>query len=84
MDLGPTTHTAQQLCTLQVLLYSLAGWGLHRCTLAMRLRPDGFSRELRAEHAQAMRMTLVQRMAAQAFLPTEAPNDPPALQPGAA
>lgn len=82
---GPTTHATQQLCALQTLLYSLNGWGLHFAERSMRRTPDGFSRELKAEHAQAMRMTLVQRMAVQAFLPTEAPNDPPpALQPGAA
>ena len=36
MHLGPTTHAAQQLCTLQTLLYSLNGWGLHVAERAMR------------------------------------------------
>ena len=84
MHLGPTAHAAQQLCTLQTLLYSLNGWGLHVAERAMRRTPDGFSRELRAEHARAMRMTVAQRWATQAFMPSEAPNDPPAIQPGAA
>ena len=83
MHLGPTTHAAQQLCTLQTLLYSLNGWGLHVAERAMRRTPDGFSRELRAEHSALLTRSVAERWVLQQMLPSEAPNDPPAL-PGAA
>lgn len=75
------TPITRAMCDLQALLY--APNGLHHDSRSLRRTPDGFSRELHQRHAHNLRAALAQRWALQQFLPTEAPNDPPAM-PGAA
>lgn len=75
--------TTAGLCTIQALLYACEGWGLHTMARCLRRTPDGFSREMRAQHAALLTRSVAERWVLQQMLPTEAANDAPAL-PGAA
>lgn len=75
--------TTASLCTIQALLYACDGWGLHTMARCLRRTPDGFSAEMRAQHAALLTRSVAERWVLQKMLPTEAANDPPAL-PGAA
>lgn len=70
--------TTQALNALQQRLH-----GLHAATLSHLRTPDGFSAELKAEVRMQLRRAEFEAWRYQQFLPTEAPNDPPAM-PGAA
>lgn len=66
---------ARDLACIQAMQHTLDGWGLHRMALAIRRTPDGFSRELKAEHAATQRGAIAAQAALQMLLPREAAND---------
>ena len=76
------TTTTRQLCELQDILYALDG--LHATGWKMKAHPKLVMPNFRAQHTAHMRQALAQRWALQQFLPTEAPNDPQPVLPGAA
>ncbi len=87
MDLGAEISVAgvtRRLNAIETLLYAPEGWGLHAMAYGICQRPDGFSRELKAQNADQLRLAVAERWLLQQFLPMEAANDPPAIQPGAA
>ena len=79
INLMTATSTAQAICVVQQRLQ-----GLHVATMNHRRTPDGFSRELKRDVAMHRRRAIAEEWCLQQFLPTEAPNDPPVMQPGAA
>lgn len=76
------TPTTQALLQVQDILQAPFD-GLHAVARKMVAHPSLVMPNFAAQHATHMRQALAQRWALQQFLPTEAPNDPPAL-PGAA
>lgn len=79
MRLGPLTITTQRLRFAQERHQLLTRDAMNR-----RRTPDGFSRELHAERAHELLLAELEVWHLSAFLPDQAPNDPPAIQPGAA
>ena len=75
--------TAQALHHVQVALYS-PRTGLHAHAMSRRRTPDGFSREMHRDLGIWLLRAVFDEWHLQSLLPTEAPNDPPAMQPGAA
>ena len=53
--MAPIVATTSRIAAVQAMLYAPHGLGLHRMAHAMRRTPDGFSAELKASHAAAMR-----------------------------
>lgn len=76
---GPLTVVTQRLRFAQERHQLLTRDAMNR-----RRTPDGFSRELHAERAHELLLATFEVWHASAFLPDSAPNDPPAIQPGAA
>jgi len=74
--------TTQALLQVQDMLLSPFD-GLHATARKMAAHPTLVMPNFRAQHTAHVRQALAQRWALQQFLPTEAPNDPPAM-PGAA
>lgn len=77
-----TAGTAAALADIQRALYT-PRTGLHAAAMSRRRTPDGFSRELHRDLAMWLQRAVHDEWRLQQFLPTEAPNDPPAM-PGAA
>lgn len=73
----------QELHAVQCALHS-PEVGYYANERARRRTPDGFSRELHMRMAMRLQRAVVDEWRLQQFLPTEAPNDPPVMQPGAA
>lgn len=73
--------TTQALHAVQQRLHGMAG--LYRREAVMRADPFRFSLADHFNTARHLQIAVVEEWRLQQFLPTEAPNDPPAL-PGAA
>lgn len=74
--------TTQALLQVQYILQAPFD-GLHATARKMAAHPALVMPNFAAQHARHMRQALAQRWALQQFLPSEAPNDPPAM-PGVA
>ena len=77
------TSITQALLQVQDMLLSPFD-GLHATARKMAAHPTLVMPNFRAQHTAHMRHALAQRWALQQFLPTEAPNDPQPVLPGAA
>lgn len=75
------TSTTQALHAAQQRLHSMAG--LYRAEAAHRAAPGRYTLAEHFSTSRHLQIALVEEWRLQQFLPTEAPNDPPAM-PGAA
>lgn len=75
--MAPIVATTSKIAAVQAMLYAPHGLGLHRMAHAMRRTPDGFSAELKAEHAAAMRQAGGLPRILRLDLPRDAANDEP-------
>ena len=73
--------TTQRLARVQAQLYGMAG--LYRDEAAHRADPGSYTLSEHFNTARKLQIAIVEEWRLQQFLPTEAPNDPPAM-PGAA
>ena len=73
--------TTQHLARVQAQLHGMAG--LYRDEAVHRATPARYTLSEHFNTARKLRIAVVEEWMQQQFLPTEAPNDPPAM-PGAA
>lgn len=78
------TAITTDLCRLQSVMSAMNPFALHWLAYCFRRTPDGFSREMKADHANSLRQAVAVRTALQQMLPREAANDTHQSSPGAA